>query len=384
MKKQIAVLLSAGLAVVAPAEVIQFDLSPPGASAAVGLSPLNEVPPATNSTASGNEISAGISFDTDTSLLTLAVGFGAAAGFADLSAPITALHIHGPALPGSNAPVVVNLASNLFLSPGSGVSGVVYGTVPIPTNEVANLLAGLHYLNIHSTNYPGGELRGQLIPQLNQPPVLVCPEPATVECGGATTVTAKVSDPEGDALVIVWSVNGTAIQTNELAAGATTTTTDVNFVAEFPLGTNSVAVSVTDAAGATEACTTTVTVQDTVPPVISQVAVTPKVLWPPNHKMVPVKVTAVVADVCSTPTWKITSITSNEAVDAKGSGNTAPDWQITGPATANLRAERSGVTGPRIYTLTIVATDAAGNESQPKTVTVTVPHDLRTLILLSK
>jgi len=39
---------------------------------------------------------------------------------------------------------------------------------------------------------------------------------------------------------------------------------------------------------------------------------------------------------------------------AIGSGNTAPDWEITGDATANLRAERSGKNkAGRIYTIVI-------------------------------
>ena len=42
--------------------------------------------------------------------------------------------------------------------------------------------------------------------------------------------------------------------------------------------------------------------------------------------------------------------------------------------TAKLRAERSGLTSSRIYTITIEATDVSGNVSQPKTVIVTVPH----------
>ena len=93
MKKYIAGIVSVtfGLAVIAQAEIIQFNLSPAGTDAAVGLSPLNEVPAATNSTGSGNEISAGISFDTDTSILTLALGYGSAAGFTNLTAPASSM-----------------------------------------------------------------------------------------------------------------------------------------------------------------------------------------------------------------------------------------------------------------------------------------------------
>ena len=71
-----------------------------------------------------------------------------------------------------------------------------------------------------------------------------------------------------------------------------------------------------------------------------------------------------VTDVCGPTRWKIISITSNQAVDAKGSGNTAPDWEITGAHTANVRAERSGKEGTRIYTITVQAVDESGNLSE--------------------
>jgi hypothetical protein len=375
MKKLVSILSSCVLAAAVQAGVIPFDLSPAGTDAAVGLSPLNQVPPATNSTASGNEISAGISFDTNSLELTVTVGFGAAAGFTDLSAPITALHIHGPAGPGTNGPVIVGLQPYLFTQGPDAVGGIIYGKVPIPTNAVAGLLAGLDYINIHTTNYPGGEIRAQLIPQLNQAPVVSCPDPATVECGGATTLSAKVSDPNGDALTVVWSVNGVGLQTNELAAGTTTVPVDSSFTAEYPLGTNAITVTATDSAGNTSDCSTTVIVVDTIPPVITKVTANPDVLWPPNHKMVTVQLSAWVTDICGDTTWKVVGVTSSEGVNATGSGNTSPDWAIIDDHTVSLRAERSGITGPRTYTITVQATDAAGNVSQPKSVDVVVLHD---------
>jgi hypothetical protein len=374
MKKLFAILASLALGLAAQANIIQFDLSPAGSDAATGLSPLNQVPANTNSSGSGNEISGGISFNTDTLVLTLAVGYGSSAGFTDLTAPTTAMHIHGPAGPGTNAGVVVSLAPYLFTQGDTTAGGIIFGQVPVPTNAVDNLLAGLTYINIHTTNFPGGEIRGQLIPLINNPPVVACPAPSVVECGGATVLAAQVSDPEGDALTVVWWVNGVAMKTNELAAGSTAGPVQSLFTAEFPLGTNAVAVVVTDTAGNSADCATTLTVVDTIPPMITAAAASPNSLWPPNHKMVAIRVAASVVDVCSATTWKIISVTSSEAVDGPGSGNTSPDWEITGDHTVKLRAERSGITGPRIYTITIEATDAAGNVSQPKTVTVTVPH----------
>jgi len=373
MKKQIAVLTSLVLLAAGSARAVQFDLSPAGTDVATGLSPLNQVPAVTNSTGSGNELFGGINFNTNTLTLTLALGYGSAAGFSNLTASASAMHIHGPASPGTNGPVVADLVPYLFLPQDPALGGIIFGQVVIPTNEVANLLAGLHYINIHTTNNPGGEIRGQLIPVLNSPPAVVCPAPWTVECGAPTTVSAQVSDPDGDALTVVWSVNGAAVQTNALAAGATSTPADSSFTAEFPLGTNLVSVSVTDSAGSAVECGTAVTVVDTIPPTITSAKATPNSLWPPNHRMIPVKLNVQATDLCGTTTWKIASVTSSEAVNAPGSGNTAPDWQFTGQK-LSLRAERSGKTGPRIYTISVVATDESGNESQPKTITVTVPH----------
>jgi len=377
MKKYLTGIVAAtfGLAVSSQAAIIEFNLSPAGKDAAVGLSPLNQVPAVTSSTGSGDEISAGISLDTEASILTVALGYGSAAGFTNLTGPASAMHIHGPAGPGTNAPPIVDLMPYLFTPGNPAEGGLIYGQISVTTNEVADLLADLYYINIHTTNNPAGEIRGQLIAQLNRPPVIACPAPVTVECGSLTTVTNQVSDPNGDALVVVWTVNGTAIQTNELAAGTTKAPADVLFPAEFPLGTNNVAVTVTDSGGSNATCSTTVTVVDTIPPVITKVTASPNWIWPPNHKMVPVRVEAKVTDVCGPTSWKIISITSNQAASAKGSGKTSPDWEITGPHTANLRAERSGKEDTRIYTITVQAKDQSGNLSKTKTVKVTVPHD---------
>ena len=207
----------------------------------------------------------------------------------------------------------------------------------------------------------------------NSPPSVTCPTNTSAECGTLSILTAAVSDADGDALTVVWSVNGAALQTNAVAGSDSLAGTNVSLAAILPLGTNVVAVTATDSSTNSAACSTTVTVVDTTPPVIHSVTANPAVLWPPNHKMITVQVHADVTDTCGAATWKIISVTSNEAVDAKGSGHTSPDWQITGDHTVKLRAERSGKCSGRIYTITIKATDLSGNTSQ-KTVTVTVPH----------
>jgi hypothetical protein len=62
-------------------------------------------------------------------------------------------------------------------------------------------------------------------------------------------------------------------------------------------------------------------------------------------------------------------VTSNQPIDGTGDGDQTPDWEITGPLTLNLRAERASGED-RVYTITVVTSDATGNTTA-STVTVT-------------
>jgi hypothetical protein len=118
----------------------------------------------------------------------------------------------------------------------------------------------------------------------------------------------------------------------------------------------------------------TITGGDTEPPTISSVTASPNVLWPPNHKMVPVTVTVVASDDTGVTNCRIISVTSSEPDNGLGDGDTAGDIQITGDLSLLLRAERSGKGNGRIYTITVECKDEAGNASTGTT-TVTVPRD---------
>ncbi len=356
------------------ATIIEFKLSPAGTDDAVGLSPANEVATVV-STGSGNAISGGITFDTDTSTLNFTMGYGSAAGFTNLTGAATAMHIHGPAAVGVNASVVFDLASSHFPSTNPANGGILFGSLILSANQTTNLLAGLNYVNIHTTANTGGELRGQLI-RTNVAPEVVCSEPSTIECGMKMTYSAAVSDFDGDAVQAVWSLNGAPVETDNIAAGGPPSEAMIQYKGNLPLGINTLGVTATDSFGNVTTCTTTVTVVDTIAPVIVSASVNPKVLSPPNHKLVPVEVTAKVTDACGATTWKIISVSSNQPVDGRGSGKTSPDWKITDDHTVLLRAERSGKSkSDRVYTIKLRATDEAGNVSNISTVKVTVPHD---------
>ncbi len=72
----------------------------------------------------------------------------------DVSAP-TAAHIHKAAICTDGAPVFP------FASP---VSPISQGFAVTPA-DVSDLYAGLLYVNVHSGTFPGGEIRGQIIPE---------------------------------------------------------------------------------------------------------------------------------------------------------------------------------------------------------------------------
>jgi hypothetical protein len=150
----------------------------------------------------------------------------------------------------------------------------------------------------------------------------------------------------------------------------------------FPLGTTTDTCTVTDQLGRTASCSFTVAVTDTVPPVIASIVANPDTLWPPNHKLVPVSITASATDCDPSPTCRIVSVTANEPVRGPGSGNTDPDWVITDPGPkvspavlgVALRAERAGGGEGRVYRIDVTCADASGNTTAGNT-TVTVPHD---------
>lgn len=66
----------------------------------------------------------------------------------------TAWHIHKGAA-GVSGPVVLDMGTT-FSSPFN------FSTVALTTDQEADLLAGLYYINIHSKKAPNGEIRGQL------------------------------------------------------------------------------------------------------------------------------------------------------------------------------------------------------------------------------
>ena len=83
--------------------------------------------------------------------------------YSNLIANVTAAHLHAPAPPGVNAGVVLPLSTT------GGTSGTFSGNGILSAANVANVLNGLSYINVHTTFRPGGEIRGQLLNPVPEP-----------------------------------------------------------------------------------------------------------------------------------------------------------------------------------------------------------------------
>jgi hypothetical protein len=196
-----------------------------------------------------------------------------------------------------------------------------------------------------------------------EPPTLVPPPPTTsvadAQCraklpNAAAAAQATDNCSPRSALVITQSPN----------AGTQVT----------GVGPRTIQLQVSDAAGNVATGTATHTVIDQTPPTVSCVRPSKQMLWPPNHKMVPVTVSVTTKDNCGPVQCRITRVTSNEPINGPGDGNTRWDWEIIGTMTVNLRAERAGLLRSRIYTIWFSCMDGSGLGATGST-TVTVPHD---------
>ncbi len=78
--------------------------------------------------------------------------------FSGLSSNQTASHIHGAAPPGANAGILFNIGST---GATSGTFNDLFFNVT--SVQAAQLKTGQFYFNVHSTNFPGGEIRGQIL-----------------------------------------------------------------------------------------------------------------------------------------------------------------------------------------------------------------------------
>lgn len=141
-------LMLATLAATLPAAAATFSFS-------AVLAGTNEAPP-NASTATGTTL---VTFDDVLMNVTVSLTFSG------LSTNASAGHIHCCSAPGVNSGVAMGFTS--FPANSSANYNAVLTTFN-GTNTFASVLAGanagLAYVNVHNTNFPGGEIRGNLVP----------------------------------------------------------------------------------------------------------------------------------------------------------------------------------------------------------------------------
>lgn len=122
----------------ATADIIQFSTAIDGAQA-----------DDCNGTGSAGTGSGTLTLDTATGIVSFNITFSG------LGSDETNAHVHGAAAECAGAGVIYGI--------GLG-SPKVGNSAPLDSSEQADMIAGRHYVNIHSVNFGGGEIRGQVLP----------------------------------------------------------------------------------------------------------------------------------------------------------------------------------------------------------------------------
>jgi glucose/arabinose dehydrogenase len=124
--------------------------------------------------------------------------------FRGLSSTQTAAHIHAPAAAGQTAPPVFDLPPGSFDN----------FQITLTPQQVSDLKAGLFYVNVHSTNFPAGEIRGQF-GAVSQPSVvqLDVPVQEIPESAGAKTINVlRLGDTSSTVTVDYSTADGLATE----------------------------------------------------------------------------------------------------------------------------------------------------------------------------
>jgi hypothetical protein len=212
------------------------------------------------------------------------------------------------------------------------------------------------------------------------PPVVTVAFPAPDGDNGwfvSPVVTGTVTATDGSGVTSITCTGAVMGAPSGIGSGTASATLTVSGD-----GSHTVACSAADAIGnsgaaAGSSAQAVVKIDSTTPSI--GCSASPRKLWPPNHGMVDVNLTVTTSDGGSgSPTFTLVSMASSEPDDGLGDGDTSGDlagWTIGTPdISGQLRAERSGNGPGRVYTLTYLARDAAGNNAACAAA-VTVPHN---------
>jgi FtsP/CotA-like multicopper oxidase with cupredoxin domain len=184
-----------------------------------------------------------------------------------------------------------------------------------------------------------------ILPGVDDPPQITCPDDITQD-NDPTLCSAVVTFPDP----VATDDCGTPTVVCGPASGSV-----------FPVGDTTVTCTATDSSNQTADCTFHVTVEDKEPPTIASSVAVP-MLWPPNHTLRNVGLSATATDNCPGAISFSVAVFGDEDDELPvGDGNFSPDAKNVAIGTLRLRAERVGSGDGRVYLIVITATDAAGN-----------------------
>ena len=99
---------------------------------------------------SGGTASGLVTVDTNTNTITYNITCSS------LNGTINNAHFHGPAAPGVAAGVKISITADV-------VGNTIVGSKTFLEADQASILAGLFYLNVHTTQNPAGQVRDQIV-----------------------------------------------------------------------------------------------------------------------------------------------------------------------------------------------------------------------------
>jgi hypothetical protein len=155
-----------------------------------------------------------------------------------------------------------------------------------------------------------------------------------------TNLSAVITQPSGLPTLVTWSVNGQVVQTNQIPGGPAPTQTTVDFVHTYQPGSNWVEVTASDGINPPVYAFTSVTVGDINPPT-----------WQTLNAYETNAFVAVIPDV-------VASLNTNLLSD---------DWSSFGQIRVVQYPPAGMVVTQGVYWITLVARDAAGNQSTNST-----------------
>lgn len=290
-----------------------------------------------------------------------------------------------------NGARIESLFSGFVRIPGCSFS-LPFGPIADLDGSLTGILAdgsafSADYYRGFNPNLENGTIELVEVP-CNEAPIADAGPDQTVECTGLLTPVpldgSASADPDGDTLIYEWSAPaGTALDDPSSASPT----------GQFPVGSTTVTLTVTDGNGGVDTDDVLVIVEDTTSPVI-ECTTDLIALLPPNHTMRSVQIRVAVTDECAD--LELTCrVLSSEPDDANGDGEFTGDVDgvdgYTGPVTVDLtfdplsgcflgevelRAERDGAGSSRTYSIDCDVTDSYGNTANAGCVVV-VPHDRR-------